>query len=279
MHTWSFWVLHGRCSPEGACSYIENDLDVVGIMFENFQRLWNIDLRARRRVQAATALIAFGYAVLNSVALRRPEEQVTWETLGLICFLTLVFSALYCFRPKHWKIPTIRFSEIFRDRGMFELVLASTAILLSISFADHIPGLGTFLLSFRTVQAAHNPTDIASIARANNALDTAKRTSIQIPPDVIEKTGKSFIKAGSNDPAAWRTALRFVEYRSYLNLTLQVAPPSPNARNTTTQYITVGAPGFPGPTFSIAGLIPKDQAARFNRIGESVTSDTGFGNQ
>jgi hypothetical protein len=137
----------------------------------------------------------------------------------------------------------------------------------------------TGLLALRAVQAANKPTDKTSIAQAKEILATAQKNSVQLPADVIEQAGRSFIEASSKEPAAWDAALRFVQYRSYLNITLEVLPLPSGAKDTTTEYFGNAAAGFPRPALSIAGLISKDKAARFSPIGKDLTTDTGFGNQ
>lgn len=146
------------------------------------------------------------------------------------------------------------------------------------SIESNLAGINTTLLALRAAQAANLPTDKKNIGEAKAILASAKQSAITLPADVVEQAGKNFVEAASKEPAAWDAALRFAEYRSYLNLALNILP-SPGARTTTTIYTSKGVDGFSAPHFSIAGLIPKDKAARFNPVGSNLNSDTAYGNQ
>lgn len=147
------------------------------------------------------------------------------------------------------------------------------------SIETRLSEIETTLLGLRAAQAASKPTDKASIAQAKEVLATAQRNSLQIPADVIEQSGKNFIEAAIKDPAAWDAALRFVDYRSYLNLSLKVLPSNGAPLNTQTQYTVNNAPGFPPAQLSVVGLISQGKAARFNPIGQGLTTNNGYGNQ
>jgi hypothetical protein len=249
---------------------------------EELYQFWYVDTRARQRSQTATILLSFAYGVINSLVLGRSERQVTLETVGLVCFLTITFPILYCLKPHTNKFRIVSLGDIFQNRIVFGLAVASAIIILSLPIANRIPAVKTGILSWRVVQAAHNPTDATSIVQAREVLETAQKNSVQLPSDVVERTGKSFIQAASQQPAAWDVALQYVQYRSYLNLTLplqsfQPAPGTPAV--ITTQYKTVNPSGYPPAQFSVVGVISKDKAARFNMIGEDLTSDAAYGNQ
>src|ERR1700688_2779336 len=109
------------------------------IYLQELYRLWYDDLEVRRRFQLWTLGIAFAYGVFNSLVLGRSERQVTWETVALVCFLTVAFSTFYCCQPHNWKLPVVSFGDIFRARMMFGLGLTSIIVLLGLSFANRIP--------------------------------------------------------------------------------------------------------------------------------------------
>jgi hypothetical protein len=54
-----------------------------------------LDHRARLQAYGWIAFIAFVYGALNSIAFGRPEREVTWEVVGLVGLLTLVWAAWY----------------------------------------------------------------------------------------------------------------------------------------------------------------------------------------
>jgi hypothetical protein len=124
---------------------------------------------------------------------------------------------------------------------------------------------------------AAQPTDKKNIAEAKAIINTAKQSAIKLPPSIVEQSGKAFINAASKEPAAWDVALRFAEYRSYLNTFNPDVIPSGN-RATNTEYTLSSPIGYAKPSLSITGLVSADQAARFNRIGEGLKTDTVYGN-
>jgi len=81
----------------------------------------------------------------------------------------------------------------------------------------HLKQIDANLLSLQTSFAANKPTEKTSIVEAKDALATAQRNSIQLPPDIVAQSGKKFIDAASQTPTAWDAALRFLDYRSFLN--------------------------------------------------------------
>src|SRR5258708_6388327 len=101
-------------------------------MVQRLYQLWYSDLKARRQFQLWTILIAFAYGLFNSLGLGRPEKQVTWETLGVVLFFTVAFSAFYCLQRRESietskvDLPYAHLIDVFRqNRKLFEVGLAS----------------------------------------------------------------------------------------------------------------------------------------------------------
>jgi hypothetical protein len=69
------------------------------------------------------------------------------------------------------------------------------------------------VLSIRLLLVAPNPRNAANQAQVKEVLNTAKTASIHLPTEVIERAGKSFLEAATDDPKAWDVALDFVNYR------------------------------------------------------------------
>ncbi len=164
---------------------------------------------------------------------------------------------------------TNRVSQESEFRGTTQTRLAN--------IETRLGGIEGSLLSLRATQAANLPTDKKNIAEAKAILDTAKQSAIKLPASVVEHSGKNFINAASKEPAAWDVALRFAEYRSYLNTFNPDVIPS-GKRNTKTEYWIMSPSGYARPSLDVTGIVPADQAARFNRIGEGLKTDTGYGN-
>jgi len=142
---------------------------------------------------------------------------------------------------------------------------------------QHLSSIDTAILALRVGQAANGPTNKKNVADAKQILESAIKNAIRLPANVVEQSGKDFIGAASKEPAAWDAALRFVEYRSYLNTFNQSVIPS-GPRNTNTQYTITSPLGYPPPSLSVVGLVRADQAARLNRIGQGLQTDTEYGN-
>jgi hypothetical protein len=71
----------------------------------------------------------------------------------------------------------------------------------------------------------NNPTAPKAQADARAGLAEARKSSIPIPAPVIEQAGKSFIEAAIRAPAAWDTAIQFVNYKSTIDAVGFKLPP------------------------------------------------------
>jgi hypothetical protein len=138
---------------------------------------------------------------------------------------------------------------------------------------DRLTRIEADLIALRVSQSGSNPIDKKSQAEAKEALANAKNSSIKIPPSVIERTGEKFIEATKSDPAAWDTALQFVNYRSFLNASAPQGKFVTNFVSLKTQYNIISPGGQPKPTISTFGLVPIDKAAALDVIGK--TRNTG----
>ena len=63
-------------------------------------------------------------------------------------------------------------------------------------------------------QAPSKPENITSVA---NTLQTARKEKVKIDLDVIQRAGSQFIAAVQENEDAWKAAISFVDYRSFLN--------------------------------------------------------------
>ena len=69
---------------------------------------------------------------------------------------------------------------------------------------------------------AMQPNKATNAKQTLEILNTAKKTDTRYDAEQIADAGKQFISAGvsSSDPEVWKTALAFVDYRSFLNSAL-----------------------------------------------------------
>jgi hypothetical protein len=152
----------------------------------------------------------------------------------------------------------------------------STTVRLK-TIEDRLSGIEKSLLTIRIGQASSSPISQRNIKDAKQVLESAKKDGVQLPTDVVEQSGKNFIKIASKEPAAWDVALRFAEYRSYLN-TFNPSVLPPGARLPGTMYTAMVEVGYTPVAFSVVGAVPIDKAARFNKIGEALRFNTNQGN-
>ncbi|HXM09656.1 MAG TPA: hypothetical protein VN946_06895, partial [Terriglobales bacterium] len=64
---------------------------------------------------------------------------------------------------------------------------------------------------------ADDPSDPQNIREVKKTLIRAEASNIKVNPNVVEREGKRFLNASTNDPDVWKTALAFVDFRSFLN--------------------------------------------------------------
>jgi hypothetical protein len=101
--------------------------------------------------------------------------------------------------------------------------------------------------------------ELASLAKI------AKTESVKVKPEDVEKVGKKLVEIGS--PDAWYTAIDFVNYKSFLNVSLSVKVSNVIGTGTlTTIYETHPPSGMQSPRISIAGAVFKEKAAQFRPI-------------
>jgi hypothetical protein len=146
------------------------------------------------------------------------------------------------------------------------------------SIETRLSGIEKSILSIQVKQTAIGPISQKNVKDATQILESARKNHIQIPPSVVEESGKSFINASRTNPDAWDAAMRFAEYRSYLN-SFVPSPLPAKAAITTTEYFLPTPKGLPKPELNVVGEVPADKAARFNVIGQGLRTNTGFGNE
>jgi hypothetical protein len=182
--------------------------------------LWYVDLPARRRFQLWTILIASAYGIFNSLVLGRMEKQVTWETLGVVCLLTVGFSALYCVRGQASKValepaevPGARLSRRF-----FEVGLAATVVVAALSCAIQFPAgpVQAAAIDIRLGEALSSPRPVDSrmVTEVVSALHAATVNQVSISPRLVAVASRKFAAASKDNPEAWPGALALAGYRS-----------------------------------------------------------------
>jgi hypothetical protein len=67
-------------------------------------------------------------------------------------------------------------------------------------------------------------------------LVAARQKSIPLSPLVIQEAGTNFVQAGKSDSGAWDVAMRFLDYKSFLNSVDVNSPLPPGTRVDETHY-------------------------------------------
>jgi|SRR5271157_2508491 len=125
-------------------------------------------------------------------------------------------------------------------------------------------------------QIGSNPVNPQNIAEAKNVLTAATASKTNIDPSIVKDVGIKFVEASQKDPAAWDTALAFLNYKSSLDISAPNAPTQ--IANITTTYTVVPPPGEKPPEFYVQEIAPKEQAAVLDHIGidQNAGKPTGF---
>jgi hypothetical protein len=114
---------------------------------------------------------------------------------------------------------------------------------------------------------------LARLPELKSLATFAKKESVTIKPETVEKVGKKLIEVGS--PDAWHTALDFANYKSFLNVSLSLKVNNVIGTGTlATAYVTTAPPGMHIPNMSVAGAVPKDTAAYIRSIGHPDPNDS-----
>jgi len=143
----------------------------------------------------------------------------------------------------------------------------------------HLKKIDTALSTSRIERAASNPTDKSSAIEAKIALEEARKGSIQLSPDFIQKTGSAFINVADRNPSAWGAALDFVQYKTYANSVSVTIPKTSGNKPFYTALHYTSPIGMKGPEITNAGIVPISSSAHFDYIGQtfnsSLTKGTG----
>jgi hypothetical protein len=103
---------------------------------------------------------------------------------------------------------------------------------------------------------------LARLPELRHLANIAKTESVTVKPETVEKVGQKLIAAGTTD--AWNTALDFVNYKSFLNVSLSVAVSNVMTSGTLNTTYERNVPvGMQPPRFSVAGTAQREQSAQF----------------
>lgn len=149
-----------------------------------------------------------------------------------------------------------------------------------VQHGNTLTGIRQSLITLGITVSANTPLTPKSQDSARAALAEAKKSSIRIPPAVVEQAGKSFIETSHTEPKAWDVAMQFIDYRSALNKSdLPLGNAKAADRNFYTTYRGNRVDSQPEPNMSVLGQAPPETGAKLERIAEPITQPEGLGNQ
>jgi hypothetical protein len=163
--------------------------------------------------------------------------------------------------------------------ALFGLVLtqwnaANTRLATEAAFraetTEKLRGMDKEFLALRALLSANQPDRRQNQLAAKRLLADARQGIEQLPQDVVDQAGTSFIQAARKDPNAWGVALDFVSYRTLLNLpempTGKIGP-LPAGKTWVYDLPWIGD-NKPQMLFTNKLGVPAEQAARLELIGE-----------
>src|SRR5271157_317296 len=100
-------------------------------------------------------------------------------------------------------------------------------------------------------QIGSNPANPESITEAKKVLIAAASAKTKIDPGIIKDVGGKFVDAAGKVPAAWNTALAFVNYKSFLDSLRGSSPIPPDAK-----LVTIEETNYFVPTANYFGNKP-----------------------
>jgi len=178
--------------------------------------------------------------------------------MGVVLFLTLAFSALYCLQQNTRETSKAPFNydrlrEVFREnRKIFELGLASAVVLLGLNVAlyqipnSRVRAAGFDMRLSRAIFSA-NPVDENTAQELTTIFRTATIDRVSINPRLVNVASKKVTAASQVSPSAWPAALALLDYRSGV---VGKTPPPPYAQRScfegvrgVEQLTLVGCPG------------------------------------
>jgi len=134
----------------------------------------------------------------------------------------------------------------------------------------------------RLKQVSENPTNSENIREASQILNVAKERKVRIDPELVANTGKQFISAAQKNPAAWTAANDFLNYRSFLNVSLVPIPTDLRPANDLDYKFSVNhKPSHVSTTWEklftiwLAGNSSGPESARLESLSEPNRSGSG----
>jgi hypothetical protein len=178
-------------------------------MYARLYNLWVVDHRARWHLYVSSIVIAFGYGVVNNLLLGRPEDRVTWETLGLLCATVSALTIFYCTRTEEKMAE--RESDARTRRDWLVPVFAGAAVVIA----------GLFL---RPRLYKYQFTGAENLATIRATVQTAEAKGTVLPSPQIAEYRREIRATPSSAAEYWTTVAAIVNYQSLVNQLSGQAP-------------------------------------------------------
>lgn len=178
-------------------------------MYAKLYNLWFVDQRARWCLYVGSIVAAFGYGVINSLVLGRPESRITWETLGLLCAMVLGLTMVYCAR-KERRASEEDSDAIFKGNRFTLAFAAATALMLLLTIR---PG--------RRLDASRTSYKLISI---RVAVQEAQTLGVVLPSSQLAKYKSTLRQTSPSSAEFFSSVAAVINYQSWLNQKDGLAP-------------------------------------------------------
>jgi hypothetical protein len=237
--------------------------------------------------------VAFNEGECSEMAIRKEDWPAINQAID-----GAIKKAIDPLTPHGWR----RLLLVIRELGTVAAVLSVQVALLAVTFGalyqsfshveketefrtstgdtlkdvdEHLKKIDAELSANSLEKIAANPIDKESANAAKKLIVDAKAASTQLPTNVIEQVGQKFIAAAEKEPAAWDTAVAFLDYKSFINSSLPI--PDTGIRKAVTHYQVNSPSGTQPPSFRVAGAAPPESAAELQAIGINKNANLPVG--
>jgi hypothetical protein len=241
------------------------------------------------------SLIAFPLPIEEYMQLRKEHEQLIRAEIE-----RQMSEVVDSFRPHGWT----KLTHFLREWGLVAtavvvpftllgilitvVIFATNGITKEAQFRTHTEDRltnieGTLLKINATLDGAKlkqigaNPENPENITEVKNVLIAAASNKVRIDRSIVKDVGAKFVEASQKDPAAWGAVLAFLNYKSFLDSSA-LNIPSGKVEDFVTRYNYTTPAGDAAPHFSVTGMVPINEAAKFDLIGRNQNQNQAKGN-
>jgi hypothetical protein len=212
-------------------------------------------------------------SVVAGAAVGMFSEWLNTPRVTSVSLCVLVIGAIEIGRAWRYVQPTEKKKRVDADLPSTirrTLILTPVALLLFFVVAFlPVPRLEAAIIERKLKKNAEHPYNPQSMKETSHTLIHAEVENINLRPTVVESAGKKFLNAADGNPSAWNTTVQFLNYKSFLNVSLTIESKNvlPVGTHLETRYNLRWPKGTTQARFSVSGAVPRDQAAQFAVMG------------